>query len=515
MTRIEKWSLFELSRPGKSDGNPFRDYQIRADFIGEHEEIAVEGFYDGDGVYRVRFMPSYEGEYRYRISGDFAEEITEPEGSFFVTAPSPDNHGPVRAEGTRLRYGDGTPYYSIGTTCYAWVAQTLALQEQTLKTLREAPFNKLRFCIFPKYYEFNTREPLTMPFERGHGEGLDPELKKTEAQDKIVFPGMKIVPPDFDFDYTRPNVEHFRLFDRRIRQLLELGIEADLILMHPYDRWGMNQMDRQASEQYLRYVVARYGAFRNVWWSLANEYDFILSRKPEDWEFYGETVVAADPYHHLLSVHNGFRPYDFSKSWVTHCSLQRTDFYLTTETTDDYLAQYAKPVVWDEICYEGNLSVGWGNIGAQELVRRFWEGMLRGGHCGHGETYLDSNEVIWWSHGGVLKGDSPARLRFLLDILKEVPGEGLSHGVGIFDECVGYSGGHTGEGMGICYDYSIHYLGITQPAIRPVILPENGKYQVELIDTWDMTVTSLGVMSGFNMVPMPGKSYMALRIRKV
>ncbi len=126
--------------------------------------------------------------------------------------------------------------------------------------------------------------------------------------------------------------------------------------------------------------------------------------------------------------------------------------------------------------------------------------------CTRGSVVSDISQCV---------GEISGRLRFLLDILKEVPGEGLSHGVGIFDECVGYSGGHTGEGMGICYDYSIHYLGITQPAIRPVILPENGKYQVELIDTWDMTVTSLGVMSGFNMVPMPGKSYMALRIRKV
>ena len=27
-------------------------------------------------------------------------------------------------------------------------------------------------------------------------------------------------------------------------------------------------------DRYLRYVVARLAAYRNVWWSLANEYDF-------------------------------------------------------------------------------------------------------------------------------------------------------------------------------------------------------------------------------------------------
>ena len=42
----------------------------------------------------------------------------------------------------------------------------------TLGTLAEAPFNKIRFCVFPKYYDFNRREPLTHPFERGGGAGF-------------------------------------------------------------------------------------------------------------------------------------------------------------------------------------------------------------------------------------------------------------------------------------------------------------------------------------------------------
>ena len=33
---------------------------------------------------------------------------------------------------------------------------------------------------------------------------------------------------------------------------------------------------------YLRYVAARYGAFRNVWWSLANEYELLDHLTVED-----------------------------------------------------------------------------------------------------------------------------------------------------------------------------------------------------------------------------------------
>ena len=160
---------------------------------------------------------------------------------------------------------------------------------------------------------------------------------------------------------------------------MEMGIEADMILMHPYDKWGLNEMDKEACDRYLKYVVARYSAYRNIWWSLANEFDFIKVKTAEDWERYGQIVSANDSFHKLLSVHNGGANYDFSKSWVTHCSLQRTDFYRTTEDTDRFVEKYGKPVVWDEICYEGNIGIGWGNITAEELVRRFWEAFMRGG----------------------------------------------------------------------------------------------------------------------------------------
>ncbi|MFN2234501.1 MAG: hypothetical protein ACK2U1_09740 [Anaerolineales bacterium] len=49
--------------------------------------------------------------------------------------------------------------------CYAWIQQGDALEKQTLKTLEEAPFNKIRMCMFPKNYPFNKNEPVYYPFE--------------------------------------------------------------------------------------------------------------------------------------------------------------------------------------------------------------------------------------------------------------------------------------------------------------------------------------------------------------
>ena len=41
--------------------------------------------------------------------------------------------------------------------------------------MKNNAFNKIRFCFFPKFYEFNRKEPLTYPFERGK-EAVNPDL---------------------------------------------------------------------------------------------------------------------------------------------------------------------------------------------------------------------------------------------------------------------------------------------------------------------------------------------------
>jgi hypothetical protein len=38
------------------------------------------------------------------------------------------------------------------------------------------------------------------------------------------------------------------------------------------------------------------------------------------------------------------------------------------------------------------------------MVRRFRLAAVQGTYAGHGETYLDSKDVLWWSKGGVFKG---------------------------------------------------------------------------------------------------------------
>ncbi|MGC6177107.1 DUF5605 domain-containing protein [Lacrimispora sp. 38-1] len=502
--KLEKWDTWEITCPGYTDKNPFVDYKIQGTFTGAHECKTVDGFYDGDGNYVVRFMPSFEGSYEFLIFGSFSEKTWE--GTFEVLPASGNNHGPVRVANTyHFAYEDGVPYYSIGTTCYVWELQSEELQKQTLETLKKSAFNKIRFCILPKHYDYNLNEPISYPYI-----GAPCDSTKLTSDNFQLFNGRA---EGNQWDYYRFNPEHFRHIEECIRQLRELSIEADLIVMHPYDRWGFSLMSREQDELYWNYVIARFAAYRNVWWSLANEYDLMPQKSVEDWENFAGIICRNDKYSHLRSIHNCMSFYDYSRPWVTHCSIQRQDIYKTAEYVDEWRERYKKPVVLDEIAYEGNIQHGWGNISGKELVRRFWEASLRGGYAGHGETYMNPDGILWWSHGGVLHGESPDRLKFLYRILSETPGYGLMPLKQAWDEVCA-----TAEGVGSMIlkikSYYLYYYGFNRPSFREFNFDDTTEFDVEVIDTWDMEIQDMGVFKGKFKVELPGKEYMAVRFRK-
>lgn len=452
-SEVQRWGIFELALSGPAEGNPFTDVQLAAQFNHGERVFTPEGFYDGDGIYRVRFMPDAIGEWTFSTISN-RPELDGRTGSFICTEPAEGNHGPVRVRNTwYLAYADGTPYFQIGTTCYAWTHQTEALQLQTLETLASSPFNKLRMCIFPKHYAYNQNEPDLYPFE---GEPLA------------------------DWDFTRFNPAFWRHFETRVGQLLELGIEADLILFHPYDHWGFAEMAAEDDDRYLRYAVARLAAYRNVWWSMANEFDLMKEKTEADWDRFFKIVQSADPYDHMRGVHNCRDWYDHTRPWVTHASIQSTAF----DSIPQWREQYRKPLLIDECRYEGNVTQNWGNLSAQEMARYFWLGTMAGAYVGHGETYQHPEDILWWAKGGVLHGESPPRIAFMADIMSEAPP---------FEELEPQPAPSDGV-LALARPGSYYLYHFTDAGEITVELPGDRPYRLDGIDSWEMTVTPLATV---------------------
>ena len=337
-------------------------------------------------------------------------------------------------------------------------------------------------CIFPKSYDWNNNEPVYYPFE---GKALT------------------------NWDFTRLNPAFFRNIEKRIQQLDSLNIQADLIVFHPYDRWGFSKLDRTTEDLYIQYIIARFAAYKNVWWSMANEYDFMRTKKMSDWDYYIEQFGKKDPYHHLIGIHNGVQFYDHTNPYITHASIQEENTYKAKE----YRTKYKKPIVFDECRYEGNIPWSWGNLTAQSMTEKFWRGITNGGYVGHGETYVTENpinlpeksaDILWWSKGGSLKGQSQERIKFLHAIIEEAPVN--LKPIPLFTwmpfSCIG-----------IEHEYYLGYLNDAQPRSIVINLPKDAFYYVEIIDTWNMTISqSAKKVSGRSLIELPGKPYMALRI---
>jgi len=504
---IPKWGIYEISLKGPIGGNPFIEVELFGIFSYGHRKVKVRGFYDGEGIYKLRFMPDIEGIWKLTTLSN-CSELSELTFEFQCKGLEAKNHGPVKVDQvTHFIHADGKPYYPFGTTAYVWNHQADAMQRKTLASLKEAPFNKIRMCVFPKYYDYNTAEPEIYPFV---GEPLHIS--------NGTFDGSEWQVKESGFDFERFNPKFFQKLETQIQQLADLEIEVDLILFHPYDHWGFASMGEVNDIRYLKYLIARLASYRNIWWSMANEHDLmelVGQKKRSAWDTLCKCVIAEDPYQHLVSNHNFHHPpkhhmdkshwYDHHKSWISHASIQHDNLFLIPE----WLEEYRKPMMIDECRYEGNLNHGWGNLTAQDMVSQFWKAICHGAYATHGETYFNNDGSIWWSHGGVLKGESVKRIAFLRRLVEEEQLQLVP---------LGRESSHWETAMGISDETVLIYLGGSSQASFKQFdtLPDGKSYKGQLIDTWEMTMEPIsGEINRATKIKLPGKPYMAILLKEI
>jgi hypothetical protein len=470
---IEQWGLFEVVLAGPSTGNPYKDITLSGRFTLNHRTVEVAGFYDGDGIYRIRFMPDAPGHWTYETASN-SPHLPKKSGAFTCTPPvTANNHGPVTT--TRefhFQYADGTPYFPFGTTCYAYLFTADENAANSLAGMKQAKFNKTRICVLPKPLGHD-KEKQILPFPRTGGVN----------------------------DLTRFNPAYFQQLERRLLDLQKAGIEADLILFHPYDAWGYKAMGAEADDFYLRYAIARLSAFRNVWWSIANEYDLVKTKTMHDWDRFFRITVESDPYGHLRSIHNSGPIYDNTKSWVTHASLQRYDF----EKSAERRAAWRKPIIYDEIQYEGDVERRWGNLSAEEMTRRFWLAIINGAYATHGEVFISQTGESSWSDAGRLRGESAPRIAFLRSIVEKITTVGLNE----------YEGAYY-LSAGTPNQLYLYYFDYHRPARYNFPLPVTANFSAMLIDPYNMTTKPIpGTFSGKSLIELPNRPYQAIVFQKV
>ena len=418
---VEQWGQWEQSWPGPTDhathgnhgnhSNPFVDVELTVELTMArpimpldpdpasasskshasrsnytHPTSAhVRGFYDGGGTYTARFMPPARGTWSFRTHSNVAT-LDGQHGTFAVVAPRKGNHGPVVAKpnSTTFSYADGNAHHSVGTTVYGMFGQTDNVTARTLESLRTAPFNKVR--VFAFAVGDTTAPSQFLPYQRAK--------------------------EDTGVDLTRFNPVYWRNMEAVVQGLLDRHIQADVILFNLYMQsypMGLACMGGVNASTYnlamdtlfLKYIVARLASYRNVWWSMSNEWNQCVckwagaavnpcpnrtdysdysdpgcgvdgSNSPAVdtpiWDQLFKTVQAEDPSGHLMSIHNNGYLYNYSRPWITHFSIQHTH----NKPKTMWLLHGRKPFVWDEIKYEGSNTQNWGSLSGPQV----WQTLL-------------------------------------------------------------------------------------------------------------------------------------------
>lgn len=279
------YGTFELALELRDvQNNPFTVFP-RVMFAQGDDRFEVDAFYDGDSTWRARFMPHRAGAWTYAWShGDAGGE------GGFVCAGSPAEgiHGHLRVDPAHPRYlafDDGSPAYWYGGKWFRSVALGPPRRAGVENTRREQDAAILAYLDVCREYRHNglTMKTALYPL----------------AEDRLSW-----------------DLEWVRRMDWFVQQAAARGIYVQVNLFDTWSRAagapfgndteGSRQVfnvwadgDEAAKENYLRYAVARFAGFANVWWELGNEMehrpnsgDAFAARAPR----YIEWIRRYDPY---------------------------------------------------------------------------------------------------------------------------------------------------------------------------------------------------------------------------
>ncbi len=422
---VECFDSIELTvRDGAppAGANPFTDAVVYAEFAREGEQpVRVDGFCDSiDGrLFRVRFMPSKPGKYRCQVV--YRRERLAHGADYPVTVRAGTRPGPVRVDPAHpfhfIREGTAAHWFWNATTTYQLLAWDDAAIDAALERLAALGVNRIRVALCGRTKDGGRwNEPLVRP-TREFKFKMEPWLAARPENRE-----------DPGYDVRRFNLEFFRKADRMLRRARERDIVVSLVFyvdgadkgVDPFGKAGMGGADEQ---RYYRYVVARFAAFPNVMWDVANEYRLF---RDDAWaEKMGALVKACDPYDHLTSTH-GHGDFRFRTSpWADFAMYQSWDegggyAYMLKNRRDQAAAGRPMPQVNEEYGYEDHYPTGWGGArtwparNADSRRRLAWEMTMAGGYQTTGERANDGTGAGPDTGGGWVNGRGNEQMTMLL-----------------------------------------------------------------------------------------------------
>ena len=403
---IEQYHAHDFSFSTTVTGNPF-DADLKGEFRGPGGvRLTVPGFYDGGGVWKIRFSPVAAGRWSLRTTSSIPSLNGRTESNI-ECAPNrnPTIHGGLLVDALHPHhfiYQDGSRYFLMGYEAdWLWA---VGLEDPERKELRrfirqiaENGFNH----VLVNVYAYDT----TWSLGRKHQWDLGPAA---------LFPweGSNDKP-----DHSRLNPEYFKRYDQVVEALRDQGIVAHLMLKVYNKLVTWPAPGSRDEERYFQYVAARYQAYCNVVWDFSKEAyyekDKVLQQHLID------LVRATDAYRRLTTAHDN-DVYDWNPALNSNLDFRSDQQHLDWAQMIAFDRKLrAWPVVNAEFGYE-RASSGLPSYRVQqdwpEVIRRAYLIYLAGGY---GVYYYD--DTAW----DVVKIDPEPpgykRFRQLKETLSQLP----------------------------------------------------------------------------------------------
>ena len=352
---IGKYNVYELTiNHAANYPNNWDDVTIDATFTGA-ETIAVNGFYYFSHVWKVRFAPPDIGSWKYIINFKTPDSVYSDTGSFTCIPSS--TKGFLRRHPNnpfRLIYPDGTLFNGTGF-------EDCVLDFNGNGT----PLDDFGFD--GGFYPQNTlgkRIALT-PYMAAYGYmGAAFNLFRWTTNNCSF--------SLYDTISTTGNsysVQNGMFGDTLVRSLRANQIRIWLTLFGPpvfSNIDGNEPLEDAAIERYINYVVARYGAYVDIW-ELFNE----SSASSYYYTTISNYIRSIDPYHRLISVSDERpalacididSPHWYQKESEFDSDLDAYNMITSGKT-------YNKPVIFGE---QGNSVQNWDTLSSVRMRLRSW-----------------------------------------------------------------------------------------------------------------------------------------------
>ncbi len=143
MQEIPVWQSTELCyhsvKSYATEEKPWKTVQITAEFCSESgTKLVIPGFWDGGNVFKIRFAPTEQGEWKYVVKSSLPE-LEGEQGTICALPPEEGNplytHGgflKASENGRYITYTDGTPFFYLSDTLW-FIPGTVKMPPEVLK----------------------------------------------------------------------------------------------------------------------------------------------------------------------------------------------------------------------------------------------------------------------------------------------------------------------------------------------------------------------------------------------